>query len=38
VRRIDLFVMAVQLHPPAGELRAQPSCELLKHYDISSSR
>jgi hypothetical protein len=38
VRRIDLFVMAVQLHPPAGESRAQPSCELLKQYDISSGR
>jgi hypothetical protein len=38
VRRVDLFVMAVQLHPPAGESRAQPSCELLKRYDISSGR
>jgi lysylphosphatidylglycerol synthetase-like protein (DUF2156 family) len=38
VRRIDLFVMAVQLHPPASESRAQPSCELLKRYDISSGQ
>ena len=38
VRQVDLFVMAVQLHPPASESRAQPSCELLKHYDISSGR
>jgi len=38
VRRVDLFVMAVKLHPPASESRAQPSCELLKYYDISSDR
>ena len=38
VRRVDLFVMAVKLHPPASESRAQPSCELLKRYDISSGR
>jgi hypothetical protein len=38
VRQVDFFVMAVQLHPPAGESRAQPSCELLQHYDISSGR
>ena len=38
VQQIDLFVMAVKLHPPASESRAQPSCELLKHYDISSDR
>ena len=38
VQQIDLFVMAVRLHPPAGESRAQPSCELLNHYDISSGR
>ena len=38
VRRVDLLVMAVELHPAAGESRAQPSCELLKHYDISSGR
>jgi len=38
VQRVDLFVMAVKLHPPAGESRAQPSCELLKRYDISSGR
>jgi len=38
VRKVDLVLMAVQLHPPANESRAQPSCELLKHYDISSGR
>jgi hypothetical protein len=38
VRRVELMLMAVQLHPPAGESRAQPSCELLKRYDISSGR
>ncbi|HEV3270976.1 MAG TPA: hypothetical protein VGZ93_02235 [Candidatus Methylacidiphilales bacterium] len=38
VRQVDLMVMAVKLHPPPGESRAQPSCELLKHYDISSGR
>lgn len=36
VRAVDLYLMAVQLHPPANESRAQPSCELLSHYDISS--
>ena len=36
VRGIDLMLMAVPLHPPANESRAQPSCELLRHYDISS--
>ena len=29
--------MAIKLHPPAGESRAEPSCELLKRYDISSA-
>jgi hypothetical protein len=38
VQRVDLLVMAVRLHSPAGESRAQPSCELLKRYDISSGR
>jgi len=38
VRHVDLFVMAVKLHPPASEARAQPSCEFLKQYDISSGR
>ena len=38
VQGVDLLVMAVKLHPPASESRAQPSCELLKHYDISSAR
>jgi hypothetical protein len=38
VRHVDLFVMAVKLHPPANESRNRPSCELLKRYDISSGR
>jgi hypothetical protein len=38
VRQVDLMIMAVQLHPPASESRALPSCELLKHYAISSDR
>jgi hypothetical protein len=38
VRHVDLMVMAVKLHPPAAESRAQPSCELLRPYDISSAR
>jgi hypothetical protein len=38
VRQVDLMVMAVKLHPPASESRALPSCELLKHYGISSGR
>jgi hypothetical protein len=38
VRQVELFVMAVKLHPPASESCAQPSCELLKRYDISSGR
>ena len=38
VWRVDLMELAVQLHPPAGESRAQPSCELLQRYDISSGR
>jgi hypothetical protein len=38
VRRVDLLVMAVKLHPPASESRAQPSCELLKRYPISSDQ
>ena len=37
-RQIDLMVMAVQLHPPANESRNQPSCELLKTFDVSSDR
>jgi hypothetical protein len=36
VRHVDLMVMAVQLHPPLTESRAEPSCELIKQYDISS--
>jgi hypothetical protein len=38
VWRVDLMRLAVQLHPPASESRANPSCELLKRYDISSGR
>jgi hypothetical protein len=38
VQQIDLVLQAVELHPPANESRAQPSCELLKRYDISSDR
>jgi len=38
VQQIDLVLQVVQLHPPANESRTQPSCELLKHYDISSDR
>lgn len=38
VRSVDLMVMAVRLHPPATESRAQPSCELLKRYDFSSGQ
>ena len=38
VQSVDLVLMAVQLHPPASESRAEPSCELLKRYDISSGR
>ena len=38
VRRVELLVMAIKLHPPANESRAQPSCELLKQYDISSGQ
>jgi len=38
IRRVDLMVMAVKLHPPGNESRPEPSCELLKCYDISSGR
>jgi len=38
VRQVDLVVMAVKLHPPAAESRAEPSCQLLKRYDFSSDR
>jgi len=38
VRSVDLVVMSVQLHPPAAESRAEPSCQLLKRYDFSSGR
>jgi hypothetical protein len=38
VQYVDLMLMAVPLHPPANESRAEPSCELLNSYDISSGR
>jgi hypothetical protein len=38
VFRVDLMDLAVQLHPPASESRAHPSCELLQRYDISSDQ
>jgi len=38
VRQVDLVLMAVNLHPNAGETRAQPSCQLLKRYDFSSGQ
>jgi hypothetical protein len=34
---VDLMQLAVKLHPPPGETRSQPSCELLQRYDISSA-
>jgi hypothetical protein len=37
VQRVDLMLLAVKLHPSETESRALPSCELLKHYDISSA-
>ena len=38
VRQVDLMVMAVELHLKPSESRAQPSCELLHHYEISSGQ
>jgi len=38
VKSIDAVMMSVQLHPPSGESRAEPSCQLLKRYDISSGQ
>jgi hypothetical protein len=38
VRQVDLMEMAVDLHPPANESRDEPSCELLKSYDVSPGR
>lgn len=38
VKRVELVEVAIKLHPPASELRTQPSCELLKSYDISSGQ
>jgi hypothetical protein len=38
VWHVDLMELAVKLHPPPGESRPQPSCELLKRYDISSGQ
>ncbi len=36
VRQVDLVNFAIHLHPPATESHPNPSCELLKRYDISS--
>jgi len=36
--RVELMELAVKLHPPPSESRAQPSCELLRRYDISSGQ
>lgn len=38
VRQVDLVVVSVSLHPPASDSPTQPSCELLKHYAITSAR
>lgn len=38
VWRVDLMELAVQLHPPANESRAHPSCELIQRYDVSSGQ
>jgi len=38
VRQVDLMEMAVDLHPPENESRDEPSCELLKSYDVSPGR
>lgn len=38
VLHVDLMLMAVPLHPPAGEIRSAPSCEFLNRYDISSGQ
>jgi hypothetical protein len=35
VREVDLMLMAVKLHLPPGQLRSQPSCELLHRFDLS---
>jgi hypothetical protein len=37
VREVDLMLMVVKLHPPPAQSNSQPSCELLKRYDISSA-
>jgi hypothetical protein len=37
VRTVELVEMAVALHPPPDQARNEPSCELLKSYDISSA-
>jgi len=35
VREVDLMMMAVKLHLPPGQVRSQPSCELLQRFDLS---
>jgi hypothetical protein len=37
VQGVNLLEVTVNLHPPPGELRNEPSCELLKTYDVSSA-
>jgi hypothetical protein len=37
VQEVDLVEVTVNLHPPAGEIHAEPPCELLKTYDVSSA-
>ena len=34
VREVDLMEVAVNLHPSANEAHSEPSCELLKSYDV----
>jgi hypothetical protein len=38
LREVDLMLMAVKLHPPPGQPRSQPSCELLQRFDLSLGR
>jgi hypothetical protein len=35
VREVDLMLLAVKLHPPPGQTRSQPSCELLQRFELS---
>ncbi|MCE0483590.1 MAG: hypothetical protein LV479_05055 [Methylacidiphilales bacterium] len=38
VKRVELYNIAVRVHPPAGETRDQPSSEFLCRYEISSGQ